>query len=276
MKFRIEQPWVREFLSEFIATFVFILMGEASMAHMVFKKEHDIFAVVFCWGIAVMLGLLTGTSNSGGHINPIVTTGLASLGKFPWKKAPHYILGQHLGSFAACALLYANNINLLDHYDGGARSALGEKATGILWTTFPDPNASLGICVLDTIICSGLLMFGILVILDKDNGGIPNYLHSFYIGLLVMALCWSLGSNCMAAINPARDFPPRVFAALVGYDDAFSHRNFWWIPMFVTHLGGSIGCYLYELTIGIHKPPKLAPIADIRELKEYSAEQHKA
>lgn len=268
----IKRDWIREFLSEFISTFVFILIGEAAFAHYIFKKEHDVFAVVFCWGIAVMLGLLTGASNSGGHINPIVTTGLASIGKFPWKKVPHYLLGQHLGSFVACAVLYGNYAEYINHYDGGNRQLLMGNATGILWTTYPDVNVSLGVCVYDTIICSGMLMFGILVILDDGNGGVPKYLHSFYIGLLVMAVCWAFGTNCMAGINPARDFPPRVFSTLIGFgSEPFSYRNFWWIPMFVPHLGGSIGCFLYELTIGIHKPEKKAPIADIRELKEYVA-----
>ncbi|XP_022644796.1 aquaporin-10-like isoform X3 [Varroa destructor] len=271
---RIEKPYVREFLSEFISTFILMVIGESAMVHLVLKGVKDVFAAVFCWGIAIMLGLLTGASNSGGHINPIVTTGFASVGRFPWTKVPHYLLGQYLGSFTACALVYANNRPLLNHFDGGNRTILGPNGTGILWTTFPDPNVPIGVCVLDTVICSGLLMFGILVIIDKDNGGVPNYLHSYLIGLLVIAICWGVGSNCMAGINPARDFPPRVFATLIGYEDALSYRNFWWIPMFVSHIGGTVGCYLYELTIGVHKPIKMAPLAEITELKEYSAEQH--
>ncbi|OQR79223.1 aquaporin-10-like [Tropilaelaps mercedesae] len=271
-KCRIENSYVREFFSEFIATFIFMLIGESSMVHLVIKKEHDILAVAFCWGIAVMMGLLTGGSNSGGHINPIVTTGFASLGKFPWIKVPHYVLGQHLGSFAAASLVHFNSLSLLNNYDRGSRVLLGTNGTGILLTTYPDMHVPTGILVLDTIICSGLLNFGIMVIVDKNNCNVPNYLHSLYVGLLVMAIVWALGANCMAGINPARDFPPRVLAVMVGYKDAFSYRNFWWIPLFMTHVGGTIGCYLYQITIGNHTPIKTAPIAEIRELKEFSAE----
>lgn len=35
------------------------------MVHLVLKGVKDVFAAVFCWGIAIMLGLLTGASNSG-------------------------------------------------------------------------------------------------------------------------------------------------------------------------------------------------------------------
>ncbi|XP_022710134.1 aquaporin-7-like [Varroa jacobsoni] len=94
---RIEKPYVREFLSEFISTFILMVIGESAMVHLVLKGVKDVFAAVFCWGIAIMLGLLTGASNSGGHINPIVTTGFASVGRFPWTKVPHYLLGQYLG-----------------------------------------------------------------------------------------------------------------------------------------------------------------------------------
>lgn len=35
------------------------------MAHFLLKKHHDLFAVVFCWAIAVMIGILTGAGISG-------------------------------------------------------------------------------------------------------------------------------------------------------------------------------------------------------------------
>uniref|UniRef100_A0A4D5RZB6 Putative aquaporin major intrinsic protein family n=1 Tax=Ixodes scapularis TaxID=6945 RepID=A0A4D5RZB6_IXOSC len=80
-------------------------------------------------------------------------------------------------------------------------------------------------------------------------------MHAFLIGIMVVALCWAFGSNCMAAVNPARDFPPRVLSALVGYGaETFSYRQFWWIPLFVPHLGGFIGTWLYVLFVGMHIP----------------------
>ena len=42
----------------------------------------------------------------GGHIHPGVTVAFATVGKLPWRKVPHYVLGQHLGGFFAAAVLY--------------------------------------------------------------------------------------------------------------------------------------------------------------------------
>ncbi|XP_003745281.1 aquaporin-10 [Galendromus occidentalis] len=255
-KLRIQKPWLREFLSEFMGTFVVMMIGNSAMAHMLLKGQHDLFAVTFAWGIAVMMGMLIGASNSGGHVNPMVSIGFASIGLLPWSKVPHYVAGQLFGAFTSCFPLYLNYRDLLHHFDNGTRQILGEKGSGILWTTFPDPNVSMTTCVLDTIICTSIIMFGILAIVDKNNAAVPGYLHSFYVSLLVMTVVWTMGSNCMCAINPARDFAPRIFAVMVGYGDAFSHRGFWWIPLVMPVIGGIIGCYAYELTIGNHVPAK--------------------
>jgi glycerol uptake facilitator-like aquaporin len=36
----------------------------------------------------------------------LVTVALASLGKFPLRKVPHYLISQFLGGFAAAAVVY--------------------------------------------------------------------------------------------------------------------------------------------------------------------------
>ncbi|KAM7285988.1 aquaporin-7 [Ixodes scapularis] len=254
-KFVTTNQAVREFLAEFFGTFILYIFGGASFAHYLFTDNKDVFAVTFCWGIGVMLGIQTGAGVSGGHVNPIVTTSFASVGKLPWRKVPHYLLGQHLGAFLAAAILYFNYIDLLDKFDGGARQIFGTNGTGILLSTYPHPDVHLSVCVFDTIICSGLLMFTIMVILDDRNANTTKGMHAFLIGIMVVALCWAFGSNCMAAVNPARDFPPRVLSALVGYGaETFSYRQFWWIPLFVPHLGGFIGTWLYVLFVGMHIP----------------------
>ncbi|KAH7962773.1 hypothetical protein HPB52_017872 [Rhipicephalus sanguineus] len=253
------------------------MFGGASFAHFLFTDQKDVFAVTFCWGIGVMLGIQTGAGVSGGHVNPIVTTSFASVGKLPWRKVPHYILGQHLGAFLASAILYFNYIegDIQKHAEGGDASLRSFRsrtpcvAGHSLRRTFAlrDTCLALGmpenpvfsrytvraLILYEEIICSGLLMFTIMVILDDRNANTTKGMHAFLIGIMVVALCWAYGANCMAAVNPARDFPARVLSALVGYGaESFTFRNFWWIPMFVPHLGGLIGTWLYVLCIGMH------------------------
>lgn len=263
-KFIIKSPALKEFLAELFGTFILYLFGGASFAHYIFAKQHDVLAITFCWGIGVMLGIQTGAGVSGGHVNPVVTTSFASIGRLPWRKVPHYILGQHLGAFLAAGILYFNYIDMLDAYDGGQRQILGPNGTGILLTTFPAEGVSLSTCIFDTVVCSALLMFTIMVILDNKNAKTTSGMHAFLIGIMVIALCWAYGTNCMAAVNPARDFPPRVLAAMVGYGpEVFTYRHFWWIPLFIPHVGGLIGTWLYVLAVEMH-------IAPAREEKAYA------
>ena len=58
------------------------------------------------WGLAVLLGVLLSGGVSGGHLNPAVSVAVATLGKFPWWKVPHYLAAQYLGAFLASCLVF--------------------------------------------------------------------------------------------------------------------------------------------------------------------------
>ena len=90
----------------------------------------------------------------------------------------------------------------------------------------------------------------------------------FYIGLTVLAIGICFGFNCGYAINPARDFAPRLFTGKLGFNtcpscvychpamsgwglDVFSFYSQWWVvPILSTHVGGVLGAWLYYLAIG--------------------------
>ncbi|WP_407809599.1 aquaporin, partial [Staphylococcus aureus] len=76
-----------------MATFVLIIYGDAAFAVQVLEPEGitDVFAIVWGWGVAVMLGVVTAGGITGGHINPAVTFAFATLGKLPWIKVGVYI-----------------------------------------------------------------------------------------------------------------------------------------------------------------------------------------
>lgn len=43
---------------------------------------------------------------AGAHINPAVSITMATIGRFPWKKVPFYIIAQFLGAFMAAACVF--------------------------------------------------------------------------------------------------------------------------------------------------------------------------
>ncbi|ETE60435.1 hypothetical protein L345_13823, partial [Ophiophagus hannah] len=62
-----------------------------------------------------------------------------------------------------------------------------------------------------------MLMIGILAIHDRKNAGALPGTNAFITGLLVVLIGMSMGMNTGYAINPSRDFPPRIFTALAGW-----------------------------------------------------------
>ncbi|PIO60014.1 hypothetical protein TELCIR_18506 [Teladorsagia circumcincta] len=63
--------------------------------------------------------------------------------------------------------------------------------------------------------------------------------------------------NAGYAINPARDFGPRLFTLCAGYGwRVFSYRSYkwFWIPIICPMIGAVLGAWMYEFFIGFHIP----------------------
>ena len=66
-----------------------------------------------------------------------------------------------------------------------------------------------------------------------------------------MAIGLSFGLNTGYAINPARDFGPRLWIAFFSNFQSFSADNYYfWIPIVGPLAGGVVGAFIYDFTIG--------------------------
>lgn len=90
---------------------------------------------------------------------------------------------------------------------------MGEKGQLGHLTAYGGPSASVDSKVLGT----GILIVGILAILDTRNKGVPAGLEPVAVGLLILAIGLSLGANCGFPLNPARDLGPRLFTYVAGW-----------------------------------------------------------
>ena len=243
-----------EALAEFIGTMVLILFGDGCVATFVLFNNlggaptpfaNQWIVVVFGWGLAVMLGIYVAGAVSGAHLNPAVTLALAIRGKLSWSKVGPYMLAQVLGAFVAAAILYFV-------YHGAIINAAGTKnvadAVGGVFYTAPKSFVGVFGAFCDEFVGTALLVGLIVAITDGRNQPVQANLNPLIIGLLIMAIGASFGLNTGYAINPARDFGPRLWIALVSGGASFTSYS--WVPIVAPLLGGVTGALIYDYTIG--------------------------
>lgn len=96
---------------------------------------------------------------------------------------------------------------------GGGLESLGERGQ----MEYPAANGSPSASVNSKVLGTGILIVGLLAILDKRNKGVPAGLEPIAVGLLVLVITLTMGANCGSPLNPARDLGPRLFTYVAGW-----------------------------------------------------------
>ncbi len=254
-----------EMIGEFFGTMILILFGDGCVAvfglfQTVVPGVNTWTVIVLGWGLAVMLGIYVAGAISGAHINPAVTLALAATGRHPWRKVLPYWLAQVLGAFVAGGILYfvyqgalvnALAANHLAIGDIAQPSTYAGKGFGWVFYTGHRPFVGLGGAFGDEFLGTALLLGLILTIIDARNQPVQANLNPLIIGFLIVAIGLSFGLNSGYAINPARDFGPRLWIGLVSGFQSFSADNYYfWVPIVGPLLGGVVGAFIYDYTLG--------------------------
>jgi glycerol uptake facilitator protein len=245
-----------EMLAEFFGTMILILFGVGVVAQVVGGGIGDHDSIAWAWGLGVTLGVYV-AAISGGHINPAVTVAFAVFAGFPWRKVAPYALAQTAGAFVAALLVRWNYTEVLAKADPGHTV----KTQGV-FSTLPGngtlPVSDLG-ALRDQIIGTAILLFVVAALVDARNRSAPAAnLIPLIIGLLVVAIGMAWGTDAGYAINPARDFGPRLASFLTGYGSAWLDQYgnvYFWVPIVGPLIGGIVGMGLYKLLVGRFMPP---------------------
>jgi glycerol uptake facilitator protein len=233
--------------AEFLGTLVLITLGDGVVAMVVLFGTGAAGEVVkggytnitLGWGLAVLMGICVAGRISGAHLNPAVTLTMALFRDFPWSRVAPYIAAQVAGAFAGAALVYVNYLPAFRAFDPDLT-----KSANVL-ATFPAfPEAWL-FGFLDQVIGTALLLGLILAITDPRNLPVPAGLQPILIGLVVVAIGVSWGGMHGYAINPARDFGPRLFALVAGFKNTGFADHTFLVPIAGPLLGGLIGAAVY-------------------------------
>lgn len=234
-------------LAEFLGTMLLILLGDGVVANVVLKqtKGHDAGWIVITtgWALAVTVAVYCTNAISGAHLNPAVTVGLASIGKFSWSLVPAYLAAQMAGAFVGAVLVW---LVYLPHWratsDAGAKLAVFCTGPAIRHTASN---------LIGEIIGTFVLVLGVLAVLSPANlvpgSGFDKGLSPALVGVIVWSIGLSLGGTTGYAINPARDLGPRLAHFVLpipgkgGCDWGYA-----WIPVLGPVIGGVLAAQVYS------------------------------
>jgi glycerol uptake facilitator protein len=238
------------YLFEFIGTAMLLLLGNGIVANVVLKgtkgSDSGWVGITLAWGIAVFTGVFISADVSGAHLNPAVTLGLAVAGKFSLELVPAYMISQVLGAMLGTTLAWLTYKKQYDATDDQgallATFATGPAIKSPFWNFITE------------VIGTFALVFGVFFIAGGTHGDEPitlGSLDALPVALLVIGIGLSLGGPTGYAINPARDFGPRLMHAILPLKGkGNSDWGYAWIPIFGPLVGGALAGIIY-LSLGV-------------------------
>ncbi|KAI5134952.1 Aquaporin-10 [Manis pentadactyla] len=137
-----------------------------------------------------------------------------------------------LSAFYVSGATYVLYYDALQNCTSGNLTMTGPNETASIFATYPAPYLSLNNGFLDQVLGTGILIMGILVILDTQSKGAPVGLEPVAVRLLILVIELSTGAKCGFPLSPAHDLGPRLFIYVAGGGpEVFSTGNvLWWGP----------------------------------------------
>ena len=261
-------------LAEFLGTFIVILVGDGAVAAAVMTSGIDNWGVAVMWGLAVTFGIYVAGPVSGAHFNPAVTIAMAVFRGFPVRRIIPYIASQIAGAFVGAACVYV----MWSGYWPRALEKLGvavgaegsQKLMMIFSCFYPNPggigvdasalaSVSTSAAFFIEVLLTMFLLLMIFALTEPDNPGLPQAgLGPIFIGLTVTAIVGIGGPLTMDAVNPVRDFGPRLFSYVIGFGQiAFPgpRGNEWWLYILAPIIGALVGAAVYKHLVRRFLPP---------------------
>jgi len=234
-------------IAEIIGTAILILLGGGVVANVVLSKtignNSGWIVITTGWALAVYVAVVIAGPHSGAHINPAVTLALAIAGKFSWAMVPLFIGAQIIGAMLGSLIVW---IMYRDHFkvteDGDAKKAVFCTSPAIRNIPSNLFSEAIGTFVL----VFTILYFTDASITDSETIIGLGSLGALPVAFLVWSIGLSLGGTTGYAINPARDFGPRLMYAILPIARKVSSDwNYGWVPVIGPCIGGAGAALLF-------------------------------
>lgn len=255
----------RWFAGEVIGTFLLVFFGCGSVCAAVLTgAQVGVFQVAIVWGGGIATAIYLTGALSGAHLNPAVTVSMAVWSDFPVKRVLPYVAAQLVGAFLGALVLhgiYSDSLRTFEQANQIVRGQAGSEASAMIFGEFfPNPGGrpltpetrrhmspTAAFCA--EVAGTAVLLLVIFCATDERNKARPQILAPATIGLTVTMLISLLGPLTMACFNPARDFGPRLYSALVGWGKVpFEVNGMGWLTVYILApiLGGLLGGAIYR------------------------------
>ncbi|KHD46080.1 MIP/aquaporin family protein [Streptococcus hongkongensis] len=233
------------FIGEFLGTLVLVLLGDGVVSAICLRKTKaeasGWVAIVLGWGFAVTVAVYITGFLSGAHLNPAVTLAMAAIGALPWSQVATYLTAQFLGAMVGAALVF---LHYFPHWKEteDAATILACFSTGPAirhkWSNFL--GEALGTAVL------------VITVMAIGPNKVAAGFGPLIVGIVVMAIGFSLGGTTGYAINPARDLGPRIVHAILPIPNkGDSDWSYAWIPVIAPIVGGVTGALIFKMILGM-------------------------
>lgn len=233
---------MNNFVGELIGTFILVLLGNGVVAGNVLKKTKEEgtgwVAIVLGWGLAVTIAVYVSGFISPAHLNPAVTFAMASIGSLSWSDVPVFLAAQFIGAMLASVVLWLHYLPHWKESDKGSILASFSTGPAIRDVTSNFIGEALGTAVL------------VITVMSIGPNNVGGGFGPLIVGLVVMAVGFSLGATTGYAINPARDLGPRMmhaFLPIEGKGD--SDWEYAWIPTVAPIVGAVCGAIIYNMVL---------------------------
>ncbi len=248
-----------ELLAEFIGTLILIFIGAGCVAGLVLTgATYSQWEISVIWGLGVTMAIYITGAVSGTHINPAVTIALMIFRDFPRKKVLPYIASQVAGAFTGAALVYTMYRGAFLEFEqqtGMVRGSMESLQTAGIFSTYPQSYVGNLQALFIEIVITAFLLMVIFAVTDERNVNAPKGKYAPFAGLLIGLTIAIIGSSFGAltgfAMNPARDFGPKLFTAVAGWGATGipGPNNYFWVPIAGPIIGAIFGGFVYDFAV---------------------------
>ncbi len=234
------------FISEFIGTALLLLLGIGVGCNQSLKKAFGFgpswLLTALGWGFAVFVGASVAWK-SGAQLNPAVTIGLAVADNQKWSLVPLYIAAQVCGAIVGAILaflVYKKQFDTNDDNTGtGGLFYTSASVSATPWNLLSEAIATF--VLVYWVLASSPFQFG-----TGDSAPVFGNAALGYAGVafVVISIGASLGGATGYAINPARDFGPRLAYTFLPIKGKGSSN---WSYAWIASVGPIIGAVLAGL-----------------------------